>query len=160
MRPLPDIYDEAQNLACLSCHGPTHPPTCPHRTFSKFADHGFKRGVVVGASTRQGQFAHVRLPKSNKTPLQVRGFTRGEISTYLTYMYKAKDFFTPVSEELLDYLVFTTAGRPLDVEKACSHEIFNLGLRNDSRKLQKTTFYLEGGFHNDLITDPAIPPVP
>jgi hypothetical protein len=40
--------------------------------------------------------------------------------------------------------------------QACSHEIFNLGLRNDHPKIKKTKFYLEGGFDDDLITDPNI----
>lgn len=54
--------------------------------------------MVVGAATRQGQFAHVRLPKFNVAPLRVNGFSVEELRTYLTYMYTVKDFFTPVTQ--------------------------------------------------------------
>jgi len=122
-----------------------------------FLDAGYKRGVVVGAATRQGLFANVKLPQFKAKPIQLRGFTLGEVETYTTYMYKVKDFFTPPSRELSEYLVFCTAGRPLDVEKACAHEIFNLGQRTFPKFVKKTQFFKQGGYDDDLITDPAIP---
>jgi len=140
--------DMTANVECQDIH--------LAKAFGAYLDAGYKRGVVVGAATRQGQFAHVKLPKFNTPPLRVDGFTIEELRTYLTYMYTVKDFFTPVTQDLLEYLLFTTAGRPLDVEKACSHEIFNLGKATFPKKWQKTQFYLDGGYHEDLITDPEI----
>lgn len=131
------------------------------QVFGAFTDAGYKRGVVVGAAVRQGVFAHVRLPLPKGTqPIRVRGFTSDEIRTYLEYMHNVRDFFTPVTNELIDYLTFCTAGRPLDIEKACAHEIFNIGLGNHSQKIQRTQFYKEGGFHDEMITDPALGDVP
>jgi len=122
-----------------------------------YLDAGYKRGVVVGAATRQGLFANVKLPPFKAKPIQLRGFTTGEIETYITYMHKVRDFFTPPSKELVEYLAFCTAGRPLDIEKACAHEIFNLGQRTFPNYVKKTQFYKQGGYDDDLITDPSIP---
>mmetsp|Transcript_52796 Transcript_52796/g.125685 ORF Transcript_52796/g.125685 Transcript_52796/m.125685 type:complete len:518 (+) Transcript_52796:27-1580(+) len=124
--------------------------------FSRFVNADLKRGVVVGAATRTGLFQNHRLPAFKKHPMQVRGFTRLELAAYLSYVRHVGEFFTEVSNELLDYLLFTTAGRPALVERAMGSELFNLGQVNAPKKKKIGRFYRDtGGTHGMLQDHPV-----
>jgi len=111
--------------------------------FGRFLDAGYKRGLVLGAATRTGIFQHVRLPPFHKKPIQVPGMTRDEIRNMLTFQQNQKEFFTKITDELLDYLVFVTEGRPYEVEKMAASELFNVGLKNLPKKKRVGKFFGE-----------------
>jgi len=92
--------------------------------------------VVLGAATRTGLYQNVPLPPFKRKPTQVHGITREEMKTFLTYQQNMGELFTPISDELLDYLIFVTGGRWIDLERMTASELFNLGLNNNP-KLKK-----------------------
>lgn len=79
--------------------------------FGRFLEADYKRGVVLGAATRTGLFQHVPLPSFARKPMQVPGISRAELKTFLTYQQNMGELFTPVTDELIDYLFFVTGGR-------------------------------------------------
>jgi len=111
--------------------------------FGRFLNGGYKRGLVLGAATRTGDFQHLRLPPFHKRPIQVSGLTRDEIRNMLTFQQNQGEFFTKISDDLLDYLVFVSEGRPLEVEKMAAAELFNIGLKNLPKKGRIGKFYGE-----------------
>lgn len=101
--------------------------------FSRFLDADYKRGVVLGAATRTGLYQNVPLPAFRRKPMQVRGINRDELKTFLTFQQNMGELFTPVSDELLDYLLFVTGGRWVDLERMTASELYNLGLNNNPK---------------------------
>jgi hypothetical protein len=82
--------------------------------FGRFLQAGYKRGVVVGAASRTGRYQNVPLPSFSRKPIQVPGISREDIKTFLAYQQNVGELFTPISDELLDYLYFVTGGRWVD----------------------------------------------
>jgi hypothetical protein len=113
--------------------------------FSRFLNNDLARGVVVGAATRTGQFENLKLPAFTRKPIQVRGFTREELSAYLSYTCHQKELFTPATDDLLDYLLFTAAGRPALVERLIASELFNIGQFNMPKTKKIGRWYRETG---------------
>ncbi len=73
----------------------------------------------------------------------------------MTFMHSVGDLFTPVTEQLVDYMYFTTQGRARVVEEYLGCEVFNRGLSNipKKRKIGRWYHLNEGGpdtlFHPD-----------
>jgi len=117
---------------------------------SRFTADTWKRGVLVGAATRTGKFGNVPLPghgkKGNRHSV-VSHYSRDDIKRYMTFMYQAGDLFTPVTDELVDYMFFTTQGRARIVEEYLGSEVFNRGLHNLPKKRKVGRWYHlnEGG---------------
>jgi len=107
--------------------------------FARFLEADSKRGVVLGAATRTGLYQNVPLPPFKRKPTQVHGITREEMKTFLTYQQNMGELFTPISDELLDYLIFVTGGRWIDLERMTASELFNLGLNNNPKLWVCTT---------------------
>jgi len=79
--------------------------------FGRFLEADYKRGVVLGAATRTGLYQNVPLPPFARKPMQVSGISREELKTFLTYQQNMGELFTPITDELIDYLFFVTSGR-------------------------------------------------
>jgi len=127
--------------------------------FGRFLEADYTRGVVLGAATRTGLYQNVPLPAFNRKPIQVRGITRDELKNFLTFQQNMGELFTPVTDKLLDYLLFVTGGRWVDLERMTSSELFNLGLNNNpkQKKIGRWFRATQGGYSR-LIT-PSTPSV-
>lgn len=122
--------------------------------FGRFQEANYARGVVLGAATRTGAYQNVPLPPFTRKPLQVPGINRDELKNFLTYQQNMRELFTPVSEELLDYLHFVTGGRWVDLEKMTASELYNLGLNNNPKQKKIGRWFRATRVSSAYITAP------
>jgi len=138
--PLLVAVDEINSLRGISCYMDLNMKPIPAsdvvlaEIFGRFLEADYARGVVLGAATRTGLFQNVPLPPFNRKPIQVSGISRDELKNFLTFQQNMGELFTPVTDELLDYLFFVTSGRWIDLERMTGSEIFNLGLNNNPKQ--------------------------
>jgi hypothetical protein len=137
--PLLVAVDEMNALRGVSCYLDLEMTPVPASNvviaeiFGRFLEADYARGVVLGAATRTGLFQNVPLPPFNRKPVQVPGISRDELKNFLTFQQNMGEFFTPVNDELLDYLFFVTGGRWMDLERLTASELFNMRLNNNPK---------------------------